>query len=149
MYCSWLAVTFPVNNTDEAIEPSLTVWTIGVIFTNSSGPLLDFPKASQLPIPTTASAAPVAVTICHFLNFFISFLQYSKAFQIISLVYHISSFFNSKSSVLQVFFAILFSPPIQRWQFLDFCNLCCYNEGVNQQRSTNHERIWYYLHWWR
>ncbi len=80
-------------------------------------------------------------TPSYFLNFFISFLQYSKAFQIISLVYHISSFFNSKSSVLQVFFVILFSPPIQRWQFLDFCNLCCYNEGVNQQRSINHERI--------
>ena len=134
-------MTLPVNKTEEAIEPSFTVCTIGVILTISSGPLPDFPKASQLPIPTTAIAAPVAVIICHFLNFFISFLQYSKAFQSISLVYHISSFFNSESSVLHVFFAILFSPPIQRWQFLDFCNLCCYNESVNQQRSTNHERI--------
>ena len=102
------------------MEPSFTVCTIGVISTISSGPLPDFPKASQLPIPTTASAAPVDVIICHFLNFFISFLQYSKAFQIISLVYHISSFFNSKSSVLQVFLLSCFLLLFNDGNFLIF-----------------------------
>ena len=69
MYCSLLAVTFPVSKTEEATEPSLAFWTSGVVSTGVSEGFPPFRNMKRIAPATTAIVAPIMLNNCHLNDF--------------------------------------------------------------------------------